>query len=1021
MSELAQRIQILRQRLYQEGELEDLLTIFHEINLLISEHATEESYDLLTHAYRALCNATDDDPSAAHELILQQLLPWLIGPDTDENAESAKGSCRRIMSDWLNQYPEVNRQAILQAILDVLANTLQTQPTVALCWAIISLGYRRSDLVSGLWELVSHHDDQLGDVALRALVRLSVQGSDRQRLLEELHQRVLVRTSIPLLGALSNLADVSSIPVMQQCLNTLHTNNELLLTQKLALRVLIDIADAHDTDSIVQKDIWRIIATLYESDPNHYEFDIYLSDIASLCNDPHVPLDLLRWLEKHAEDSEKDRDRRRLLYLRLAECVRPHQLAGWSFNPSKALTLIRRDACRNSQNTSRWSTQESYTKQRAWDTLLFLGDSSVLSSIQFKKAVVKEASGYLRGEVMELLACFHWRRLPEEAVAWIIERVDLHQDTASQELSFRRGAEHLARSSGTRQAFDALLAFGMTFDGEALRETVDALASVSLTLAKKGELRVVETLLETIEHGEEERHRVAAMQALAWIASNDLFPPEHLPRILAVLQDDKRGDFELSRLVHILGMMPHISLAQSTLDMLRNLASSDQKLTATSAIEALAQSYALFEMPDLIEKILPLYAVGEQWACQSASQMGYWMVGMICTLYSHDPKRFALAVATLLESLGMLELPILLQALNDIHGSKRQPIPEEVRAALLSRLERLQEEVFITPTELLQTCARLLPNEFAQRAWDHQLGAWRPETRASLAEVLEQGLYTTDVAQERAIKHLLLLLHDAQYKVRRVAYRSLATLAPKTLLRASVAWTYSPMMELRRRATEALSWLSPVEGFWLEADHLMKVLASDPDPLVREALAREVAEGRQRAWAGEYLMQVRRTYGKSNKARLAIWRYAHALTVTGDDTTIADLKADLTSGQLAPHERQWLWWMIKRTQEHWKKRVDKWPEPWFTWTGTIIFERGQVTLADNSQHDGTFFLYREGSSGDAVQNATWSGSIWLNTSISIPGPRTMAFTLTDSRCGQATVKDKVSSEVYLLEDISGLV
>src|SRR5260370_2337368 len=140
---------------------------------------------------------------------------------------------------------------------------------------------------------------------------------------------------------------------------------------------------------------------------------------------------------------------------------------------------------------------------------------------------------------MELLACFHWRHLPEEAVAWITERVDLHQDTASQELPFRRGAEHLARSSGTRQAFDALVAFGMTFDGEALRETVDALASVSLRLAKKGEPGIVETLLETMEHGEEERHRTAAMQALAWIASNDLFPPEHLPRILAVLQDDK--------------------------------------------------------------------------------------------------------------------------------------------------------------------------------------------------------------------------------------------------------------------------------------------------------------------------------------------------------------------------------------------------------------------------------------------------------------------------------------------------
>src|SRR5260370_42265708 len=108
---------------------------------------------------------------------------------------------------------------------------------------------------------------------------------------------------------------------------------------------------------------------------------------------------------------------------------------------------------------------------------------------------------------MELLACFHWRHLPEEAVAWITERVDLRKDTASQELPLRRGAEHLARSSGTRQAFDALLAFGMTFDGESLRETADTLASVSLRLVKRGEQGIVETLLAAMEHSEEERHR----------------------------------------------------------------------------------------------------------------------------------------------------------------------------------------------------------------------------------------------------------------------------------------------------------------------------------------------------------------------------------------------------------------------------------------------------------------------------------------------------------------------------------
>ncbi len=135
-------------------------------------------------------------------------------------------------------------------------------------------------------------------------------------------------------------------------------------------------------------------------------------------------------------------------------------------------------------------------------------------------------------------------------------------------------------------------------------------------------------------------------------------------------------------------------------------------------------------------------------------------------------------------------------------------------------------------------------------------------------------------------------------------------------------------MELRRRAAEALSWLAPGTDFDLVANDLKRVLASDPDLLVREALIRSNAERRQRVWANEYLLHMRQAYRKNNKARLSAWRYAHALGLTGDDAIIAELEADLAKERLALYERQWVIWALNNTKESWKKTADKWPKPW---------------------------------------------------------------------------------------------
>jgi hypothetical protein len=1023
MSDVEQRVQALQWRLHEDEELEELLETLQDIEELTTQHPTKETYGLLTHAYRALVDASSDDPGAAHDIIELRLLSWLVEPSPDEHANAARGDLGEILRQWLDQYPEEKRQELLFSILDTLVSALQKQPSQPLCWTISYLGYRRPDVVSQLWKIVHAQDDELGDAALQTLEELQVQEADRQHLLAELHRRVVLRVNHRLLGTLAKLADVSTIPIIQQCLAHLSQQEMTTFIRPLTLRVLTAIADTHDRDSEVQQHIWQTIATVFDAAPEHYSFDIYLgSETAPYCNDPEVPRALVRWLERHSDDAAPDIYRRYLLYVRLSECVRPRQLMESKRDTfSRALELVLRDAVRNTQNTSLWATQESHSKEQAWKTLLYIGDAVVLSPDVFDQAIAQETSGYLQGQIMKLLACFRWTHLPQQVLKWLTERVDLKQENASKELPPRRGAEYLARSAATREAFEALLSSGLTFQGSVLQETAETLASVALTLMREGEPGIVEALLDTMEYGKEEHNRIAAMHALSWAASSGYLPKHQIARIIVAFQDQQRSDFERSRVAPILGAIPRSDIPSEVLELLRYVIQTSPATLAAHALEALAHNGGLLQFPDMLETELSLHRNGEQWNYLQAAQAKSGRIDIIGSLYSHAPSSFAPAVAALLQQAQLFELVPLLLRLDDMHRDERQPLPGEVREALTHRLMRVRDATFITPTHLLQTCAHLIPDVLATHTWESEWETWTPETRVSFAEAVGQGRYASETSQQLATQHLVHMLRDAHYKVRRTPNRSLTLIGPETLWRLCLAWSYAPLMELRRRAAEALGWVSTEHESWSETwNSLHQRLSADADPLVREAIARAMNERRQRTWASEYLARYRSVYGKGNQEQLAIWRYGHALTQTGDDGTLAALQADGTTLQLAPHERRWIQWMISTMQEQWKKTMTTWPKPWFTWGGELVDMPASLTTSSQTTFGGICSFYKLDAVTETNRHAHWGGAFWSAGPALVSDQDSFTLHLSDGRQGQVTLVDAIRDDMWIVEGVGPL-
>src|SRR5207249_8649 len=130
----------------------------------------------------------------------------------------------------------------------------------------------------------------------------------------------------------------------------------------LAVRVLTDIADEHDSNTPIQDRVWSIVTRSFQAEPDKYSGAVYLGgDVAPKCNTAAVTYTLFRWLSIDYSDPQSNARHRSLLYGRLGNCIRPNQLAGWAQVPTGELIgLLEQDACQDTKHVVRAMTEEAH-------------------------------------------------------------------------------------------------------------------------------------------------------------------------------------------------------------------------------------------------------------------------------------------------------------------------------------------------------------------------------------------------------------------------------------------------------------------------------------------------------------------------------------------------------------------------------------------------------------------------------------------------------------------------------------
>jgi len=900
--------------------------------LLAVDPTSDEEVARLERRLRALQQETRLRIEEGEFLLLQHVLPLGVGPlSANPSTQWAASGVRRAFRRWLDQYPEMDRVRIRDAALDLVRDRLTQAPTPGACWLVSALGFRREDVTTALWMVAERYDDEIGDSALAALANTGAAGAAVDRFRAMVGDRGTRRWNTSLRAAFRRCADAGLVEIIRR--HWLTATDDVLpdIDRTGVLEVLATTAE-RDPSGRMADVIWELLSEQTARDPETYIPELRLnSGIVGKCDSARVIPSMLGLLDQAGEHAARHRE---LIYRRLADCVRPRQLTGWEQPVPPAIrAIIQSDACQDSKARGRWHSVDVDCKLLAWDTAFCLNLDDLLDWIE--PTLAAESNPDVAGYLMHRLACLRLPDLPPVVQRWLTEPF-AKQTSSEDEWSRRVAALHIARSSPSPATFAALLHCGLHVDESALQRTADALADVACALARRGNTTIGEQLITTYRDSPHHYHRSTAAQAIATLAAERLVSGYLLMGIAETLDDEERSPLERGYVVAALGHARDLTLAQEFVDQLARWGRdrADDWL-GLFALEALARRGDLRAYPDVLTDRLGLQPEGDGWVYRPrAGQRDDLAAYYMRLLYERHPDEFTDTVAAWIVEGEWYDAEPIVDHLVDRRRANGDPVPPAIQKALITRVLQRQRRDY-AEREMIQCLDVIAPELLLDTDWPAYWGRWWSISRAVLADAIGRATQIQPDRAERAGELLQSLTHDAEYEVRRAAYRAWARCAPQSLRQACELWVTMHDTNARMRAAEALAWL-PVSDE--AAQPLAAQLADDPEGSIREAIATAEQERQEHVWAEDYLARIEAMAATSDANVLSVYCYGAALTKGGDDETIRVLNRIVEEPTVAPHVRHWLRQLIIKLEERWKKMVTSWKGRWIPALEAVVEE-----------------------------------------------------------------------------------
>lgn len=578
-------------------------------------------------------------------------------------------------------------------------------------------------------------------------------------------------------------------------------------------------------------------------------------------------------------------------------------------------------------------------------SLLRTGHKQVLG--WYDPAVTGETSSFMQKTIMELLACFALVQLPTNAIELVTERFDDPGGTDSRELTRRMAATQLLRSACTLEAFVSLLNFGYTHEGRTLLNSTNAVSEVAIYLARTSDFDIVKILTDKLQSTIEDHPRLAAASSLEEISARipSLVAP-WVKMLTDLALNEELDQFERGTILNCLGNLSEWEIPKQLEKLLPGLVKQEEPWISSGSLYILANHGIMENYSNLLENSLGLRKEGDQYFRNDKEPSADWWVYILGLLFSQKPNVYSPAVVSIIKTCGWQDVKQLIPWLSKTH-LEDESISEQICDALFARILHKQSPIY-TETDILELLAKIAPNTLAGKKWaQEKLGEWMPDAQVALANALAKVHVNDTNIKGTCTNTLEILGTNGVFAVRRAAFRALGKISQTYLYRLCEVWLNISSLDFNLRAAEACGWLVDEVDERIGFINIFSKVLTHPERSVRETGTQACEDRTSRSWANQYFEIVSKVQEGSDQEILNAWCYGDALSQIGDDVILSDLHQLISNSHLAPNVRFWQRRIYKNLEKNWKKRTQKWPDPWIDLGGMIENGRGILKTGTN--------------------------------------------------------------------------
>jgi hypothetical protein len=903
-------------------------------------------------------------PAYLKEAITKAALPACLRHSSEFNDQYILLLTREAFGKWLQDLPTELFINVVEECHTILVHALSGESFEAANWTLTQIGYRTSRVVGALENYLSSKDEKKRLVALATLISLGGIEEKRSSYLE-VAMVGFPETILPAHSAiLPDLVDESSITLLRAAYlerpkEFAEKHQELLIAVTAGLAATTSSEAVHD---LIADTLFRISGHCEGA----LEGAILIrGKLLQVINSQRVIQFLTRVISESTNASDKTSGHLRLALLRLADCYLPEHLRGCEeIDSASVVPCLKTVLLSDDHYVGRNSTPLNDLKLHAVEALLRFGRDELIDDTP--DVIDGEKRHYTLFEFIETVSIFQFEQLPKKIKEYITEKKNLEKEQDS-ELILRLSASRLARSTATREAFETLLKPGLQYAGSTMRDTVEALADVSLALARDEVNReyVVTSLLALLRRDVKEPQISGITRAINTIALSGYVADEYLAQLTDYLLN-VAGDpdpFDGGQIVNALsGFNPEL-IPANIRDKLKEWARGQDNWLSWRSIEALINLGLFAENEAWLCPKIGLSRQNNEWRWQDGPAVSKWGSVYVVLLFGKDQDSFAQAVGDVLLDRNWEGSERATMTLAGVYENRRLPENSIIGEALVQRIKQ-RNRPNSADLAVFRYLPIIAPLTLAKTKWQEMWNNWTSSARAALGDAF--GCLTSLAHQAEITAHLDVLLTDIHFGVRRSAARSLSEVNAEAATTVFSSLASSSDIKKRVRAAEMLPYI--------ESDEL-PVLLQDEAKQVREASEKGMTARSQMLLAETLLGKVLSVRDPSNKEMLQVAKYAQALTKVGDDSTLSRLAENLSREIMPSRVRLLKSSLHKKLSQEWEKRRRNWPEPLSQvrgsiTTGTGILEIGERTVAVRYE------LWLT-SSEQSTDRFNWGGDLYL--------------------------------------------